>query len=175
VGRRKQTLVASAAEQAKHAGAVAQETAKRAADAAGAFASELPLEPIAEQLQRYPKRRHRKHRRHPAHGVVAQASELAETIVPIATTAATVAVQQGRRARRKAKVTLQGTPPKKRRKGRVLLVLFLGAGIAAAIVLKRRAGSGTVDVAPDPFGKAVEAEREARGPNAQRPVATPGA
>jgi hypothetical protein len=57
-----------------------------------------------------------------------------------------------------------------------LLVIFAAIGVVAVVVviMKRRQGASQFDTAPDPFGEAVEEERQAHA-FGQRPAATPGA
>ena len=62
-----------------------------------------------------------------------------------------------------------------RRARRPLVLLAAVGGIAVAVyVVQRRRNSSGIDIAPDPFGEAVEEERRA-GAFGQSPIATPGA
>ena len=66
-------------------------------------------------------------------------------------------------------------PHKPSHRGRWLVLLFGALGVAVVVVMvRRRTMQRSQDIAPDPFGAAVEEERAAGG-FGQRPIATPGA
>jgi hypothetical protein len=65
------------------------------------------------------------------------------------------------------------SPPPKKRSKLPLLLLAIGLGALAFYLIRRRAGGGEADIAPDAFGAAVEAEGANR--NGERaPAVTPG-
>jgi hypothetical protein len=134
-------LVDTAAEQARHAGEVAQDTVRRAADAADSLPATVPLAAAAVKVTRE-RRRARK-----------------------------------RRERRAARAAAARDVARRGRGRPVVILLVIGGIVAAVVLMRRRAATNGYGAqpAPDPFGAAVEAEREAMGNGAQRPVATPGA
>jgi hypothetical protein len=79
-----------------------------------------------------------------------------------------------KQARKRAKKVARTHGRSKSRRSPVVgVIVVIGIAAVAAYVLQRRRAASTTDVAPDPFGAAVEQER-AQG-YLDRPVATPGA
>jgi hypothetical protein len=148
------TLVDTATEQARHA-----------AKTAGAQTAKL-----SESV--------REHATDLASETVRRAGDVAEALSPSALPVAAVKAKVRRRGKGG---TRRGRGSRSSGGGRRMLVLLLvtvGAGAVVALVARRRGSSGTPSAspAPDAFGAAVEAERDAMSGNgAQRPVATPGA
>ena len=93
-------------------------------------------------------------------------------------------VQELRRKARKElkKASKQLAKAKKAKKSRrsrraprpLVLLAAVGFVAVAVYVVQRRRNSPGIDIAPDPFGEAVEEERRA-GAFGQHPIATPGA
>ena len=73
----------------------------------------------------------------------------------------------------KARKAKKSRRSRRARRPLVLLAAVVGIGVAVYVVQRRRNWSG-IDIAPDPFGEAVEEERRA-GAFGQDPIATPGA
>jgi hypothetical protein len=134
----------------------ATDRAEQAASAASDIAS-----PIAEETAKRVER------------VAHVAMEIAPVALPIVAKQAKKA-KRSRKAKRRARraETRSGAGRMK-----LFVVLALGTAAVAFVVLRRRraAQHDAVYETPDAFGAAVEAERDAMGNGAHRPVATPGA
>jgi hypothetical protein len=140
------TLVDAATERAEHAASTATDVAS----------------PIAEET-------------------VKRVAQVAKEIAPIALP---IVAKQAKQAKRSRKAKRRDRRAESRSGGgRTKLFVVLGLGTAAVVfvVLRRRRGAmrgamrDAVYDTPDAFGAAVEAERDAMGNGAHRPVATPGA
>jgi hypothetical protein len=79
-----------------------------------------------------------------------------------------------KQAKKMKKEAMKAGPSKSRRRPPVPFLLLVAAAIGFSVwFVRRRQQTSTRDIAPDPFGAAVEKERAAFG---QRPnIATPGA
>ena len=86
------------------------------------------------------------------------------------------AAKQVEQAKKAAKKSAKSARKSRSRRGPRPVVLLVTVGFIAFAVymVQRRRNQALPDVAPDPFGEAVEEERRA-GAFGQRPAATPGA
>jgi hypothetical protein len=109
---------------------------------------------------------------------VKRVTHVAKEIAPVALP---IVAKQAKKARRSRRAKHRDRRAEQHSSGggrmKLFVVLGLGTIVAAVVVVRRRraAERDAVYATPDAFGAAVEAERNAMGNGAPRPVATPGA